>query len=317
MADLASGPLLGVLWLLLALAASLLAAAGRPVLGRLLRDADASDRARACLAYGLLPPLAATLAVLLSWLPDASTWLVPHHCHGNDCTPHAPQVALASAAGALIASVGAALVAIVIGAGWRALSRMQRRLRALDLLANPDRGHGYAVMETARPLAWCAGLLRPRVFVSRGLLDRLTEDETAAVLAHERTHAERRDNLRMTALRYATLLWPRGARRRLLDDLSLSTEEVCDRAAAQTLGSPAALARLLELLGGADAAGPGQPRLAFGSTAIAARIRALRSDAGTERPALPAWLWLAGLWSVLVVTLTPLGHRSIEWLTAV
>jgi Zn-dependent protease with chaperone function len=44
--------------------------------------------------------------------------------------------------------------------------------------------------------ACCVGLLRPRIFVSHGLLDLLTLDELEAVLRHEALHLARRDPLR-------------------------------------------------------------------------------------------------------------------------
>ena len=49
----------------------------------------------------------------------------------------------------------------------------------------------------AAPLAFCAGWLRPRVFVSAGVLERLSERELQAVLAHEHQHGALRDPLRL------------------------------------------------------------------------------------------------------------------------
>lgn len=306
---------LGALWLLLALGASLAAAAGLPVLRRLLRHAGAADRARAYLTYGLLPPVAAAVVVVLSLFPDATVWIVPDHCHGSDCTPHAPRITVGSTSGSVVIAMGGVLLVVLAVAAGHAAQRMRRRLRALDLLSAAGRSGAYAVVDSAQPVAWCAGLWRPRVFLSRGLLAQLSDAETRAVLAHEQAHATRRDNLRATLLRYATLLWPRSVRRRLLAELSLSTELVCDRAAVGALGSPYALAGLLHRLA-TGASAPGRPRLAFASTAVAARIRALRVDGAAPGPSDYAWLWLALLWCALIVTLLPLGHRSIEWLTA-
>ncbi len=48
-----------------------------------------------------------------------------------------------------------------------------------------------------RPVAFTAGLVRPAVCVTRGLLDRLSDDQLSAVLAHEAAHVERRDNLQI------------------------------------------------------------------------------------------------------------------------
>jgi Zn-dependent protease with chaperone function len=57
--------------------------------------------------------------------------------------------------------------------------------------------HGAWILEDDRPQAFCAGLLRPRVYVSTGALKLLDEHSLAAVLAHERHHARNRDPLRL------------------------------------------------------------------------------------------------------------------------
>jgi Zn-dependent protease with chaperone function len=57
--------------------------------------------------------------------------------------------------------------------------------------------------------AFCAGLLRPRVFVTRGMVAALAAEELDAVLVHEAEHARRRDPLRRLAGRAAAevLVW--------------------------------------------------------------------------------------------------------------
>jgi Zn-dependent protease with chaperone function len=57
--------------------------------------------------------------------------------------------------------------------------------------------------------AFCAGLLRPRVFVTSGMVAALAAEELDAVLVHEAEHAHRRDPLRRLAGRAAAdvLFW--------------------------------------------------------------------------------------------------------------
>jgi beta-lactamase regulating signal transducer with metallopeptidase domain len=76
------------------------------------------------------------------------------------------------------------------------------------------------------------GLLRPRIVLPRGIDRLLSEDELAAVLTHEITHAKRRDNLirlvheiGLCALWFHPLLWITSAR------LSLYRELSCDESA--------------------------------------------------------------------------------------
>lgn len=62
-------------------------------------------------------------------------------------------------------------------------------------------GVNCRVVEVTEPLAFCAGYVRPRIYVSRGLLEELSDEELQAVVAHERHHRSRRDPLRRLVAR--------------------------------------------------------------------------------------------------------------------
>jgi Zn-dependent protease with chaperone function len=62
-------------------------------------------------------------------------------------------------------------------------------------------GRTVLVVPCPHPLAFCAGLLRPRVYVSTGALQRLGAAELSAVVAHEAHYAARRDTLRILMAR--------------------------------------------------------------------------------------------------------------------
>jgi Zn-dependent protease with chaperone function len=92
--------------------------------------------------------------------------------------------------------------------------------------------------------AFCAGLLRPRVFVTSGMVAALADEELDAVLVHEAEHARRRDPLRRLVGRAAAgvLFWLPlvgwWTRHRLED-----AELAADRAAIDRVGrSPLARA---------------------------------------------------------------------------
>lgn len=133
-------------------------------------------------------------------------------------------------------------------------------------------------------VAFCAGLWRPRLFVSIGAVAGLAVDELEAVLAHEDAHARRRDPLRGVVRRAAADVlffaplarwWDRRRR--------LQAELIADRSAVRSAGAPALAGALLSLAPApAPAPAPAStPR--FGPStghALQARI-----DALTERPA--------------------------------
>jgi Zn-dependent protease with chaperone function len=85
--------------------------------------------------------------------------------------------------------------------------------------------------------AFTAGWLMPRVYVAAELTDRLSNDELAAVLAHEWAHVARRDPLRLSALRFlaCALFWI-PALRRLAADVSDEGEVRADDVAAARHG---------------------------------------------------------------------------------
>jgi BlaR1 peptidase M56 len=78
---------------------------------------------------------------------------------------------------------------------YRASRRFSRAVscRQLETL------QGAVVVPDARPRAFCAGLLRPQVYVSAAAVAILDQAALTAVLAHERHHARRRDPLRFAA----------------------------------------------------------------------------------------------------------------------
>jgi hypothetical protein len=56
---------------------------------------------------------------------------------------------------------------------------------------------GALVFEDKRPLAFCAGLVRPRIYISTGALAMLDKPALQAVLRHEQHHLRCRDPLRL------------------------------------------------------------------------------------------------------------------------
>lgn len=62
-------------------------------------------------------------------------------------------------------------------------------------------GTRCCLTSVSEPQAFCAGFLRPRVYVSEGARRLLAPQELAAVVAHERHHRDRRDPLRLLVLR--------------------------------------------------------------------------------------------------------------------
>lgn len=140
-------------------------------------------------------------------------------------------------------------VAVILRAGWslirqlRAHRSFRRRLPVLGTVEID--GEPVRVLPSSAPHAFCAGLIRPAVYVSEGLLRDCDPRELRAVVAHEVHHRERRDPLRLLlarvvsdAFRPLPPLATLAERHRALADLA------ADAAAVRRLGDvqPVALA---------------------------------------------------------------------------
>jgi Zn-dependent protease with chaperone function len=101
----------------------------------------------------------------------------------------------------VLATLGIAVV-VAIARGVLTVGRshcqLQRRLPELGRLTGAS---DVTVLASDGVHAFCAGLLRPRIYVSAGAIRKLGDDELAAVIAHERMHRARRDPLRIVTTR--------------------------------------------------------------------------------------------------------------------
>ncbi len=158
-----------------------------------------------------------------------------------------------------LALVGLAVIGMAVDGVVREVVA-DRRLRGW-LRAHASRcDRGFSVIEDPRPRAFCAGLVRPRVYVSSGALVLLDDVALRAVVAHERAHARRRDPLCLACgrvLERALFYVPGLAalQRRRLELTELSADEQAIAAACGDAGHDPRSARV-----GVDPGAP-PPRL--------------------------------------------------------
>jgi Zn-dependent protease with chaperone function len=151
----------------------------------------------------------------------------------------------------LVALLALLVAAVAVRAVWALTRGLRAHRRVAVALARLPReqlaGGPVAVLADPRPLAFCAGLLRPRVVLSTGALALLDRDELHAVLTHERHHAARRDPLRRllsdvlaASLFFLPVLRPLATRASALAELRADAAAV-----AACGGDPRALASAL------------------------------------------------------------------------
>jgi hypothetical protein len=145
-----------------------------------------------------------------------------------------------------LALIGLSVVAIAVSGAVRELAA-DRRLRS-RLRHHEVQRHGDAVViADERPRAFCAGLLRPRVYVSTGALELLDDEALGAVLAHERAHVRRRDPLRVACGRViaGALFYVPGLAELHRRQMALAELSADERAIAAAPENRAALARAM------------------------------------------------------------------------
>jgi Zn-dependent protease with chaperone function len=165
-----------------------------------------------------------------------------------------PTVNVAAALLLILAGVGAAVIAIALRASWRQV-RDYRRFIANIAVLGPLPGHpGITLIDDPAPHAFCAGYLRPGIYVSTGALAVLSDDELAAVLVHEDHHRVLRDPLRLASSRILSqALFFLPALSSLGDRYRDLAEQRADDAAVRAGGGKAPLASALLAF---DAAAP-------------------------------------------------------------
>lgn len=180
----------------------------------------------------------------------------------------------------------------------RVLRARARHRRLVDLVARPHPAAGGAhVLDHPAAVAYCLPGLRPRVVLSAGAMDLLSERELAAVLAHERAHARGRHDLVVLPFLalHATLPRVRWARRAHEAVSTLVEMHADDRACRRH--EPRVLAAALARVGSTAV-----PTGALGATrsTVAARVGRLLDPA----PA-PAWIPAAAYLTAAVLVLLP------------
>jgi beta-lactamase regulating signal transducer with metallopeptidase domain len=133
-------------------------------------------------------------------------------------------------------------------------------------------------VDSLEPFSFVHGTLVPRVAISQGLLDRLSEDELRAALEHESYHVRNLDPLRALVgevLSDALFLLP--ALQVLRERYELARELAADRHAAEVCGSRPLAGALLKALEGPGWREPAVSASLGGSQLMTSRLSQLET----------------------------------------
>ena len=299
MADMISWTVImvGILALGAAGAAALIAA-GFGVLERAVEEVEPRGRFAIVGGVTLFPIFCGFLLLVIAFYPSFLdlAGMVADHCRQHEGhTFHLCFLHFAPPSISWIWSAAAGVFVAWVGLNWSrelvAASRANRWSKRLMRLARFDEETSSFMVESARPLALTTGFFRRQIVLSERLRELLSVEQLEAVLAHERTHRKRFDALTTLLLRMAACFHFPFVRRQLLRVIEVTTEQICDEAAARKVGDPLIVAEAI--LAVERASGPsGMPRgvLCFGAHCVEKRVVGLlRKD------------WARPNWSMIAV----------------
>ncbi len=306
-----------------AVLAALFAAALYPMVQGKMRGQPPAMRAGLLLAMACAPAVVGLTLLLLTLSPPLTHLLGPgtDHCqvhghHAHFCLLHTPLLTGVNPERLILSTAGIAMLLLAAGISFR-IRRVLRVVRALRTARVPEQEpRPYRVVDSGIAFALTAGLVRPAIYLSSGLLRQVSAAELAVVVQHEQAHRRRRDALRSLIADLLSRLHLPPVRRRLLEDLHLASEQACDERAAGSAGERLFVAetilKVARLSAGRRPVCDTLLPTMTGSD-IPARIDALLCSAPTPtgRPRLWALL-AAGLLATFGCVYTDWLHHAVE-----
>jgi len=271
------------------------------------------------LVLRLMPSVAAGAFLAIGFGP---AYLLFEPRHGTEPL-RAPLVMAALAGGLLIALAAGRLLSAA-----RQLASLERdwRARATPSPAS-TRSLPVFMVDGPGPVATLVGVLWPRLYLSRAVVEALTPEEHAAVLAHETAHMRRRDNLARWIMRATPDLY--AATRfgiQTAQQWAAAAERLADEEAVA--GNPRMAVALASALVTVARLMPPAPRIPLPTSGLddggilAERVRRLLGEPAHPRRHVYAWISAVAI-AVLAAGVTiasgtlPL-HREVhdvtEWL---
>jgi Zn-dependent protease with chaperone function len=304
------GTTLALAWFVLLNAATTVAVA--IVSARLTRETRATSPSL-WLALRLSPAVVSIVFVAVVFLPSYWQYEPREMVEGFDLS----LTTLALAAAAIIGS------AVLRGmTAWRnAARRTNAWMSAARPLALPGISMPAYAIEVSAPVMALVGVLRPRLLVTRPVLDALTAEELRAAAAHEVGHRRAFDNLKRLVMRAAPdLLSATAAGPALERQWAAASEHAADLFAGNgdraRCALASALVKVARLTPPATPIGEPISALVDGSD-ITARVQRLLDDPPAGRGRLTArWLAPAIGLSALALAYTPL-LRTVHAVTEV
>ena len=255
------------------------------------------------LALRLAPAVLSLAFVAIVFLPSYWRYEPRQDVEGFDLT--------LTALAAVALAIGGSAAARGVTAWRRAARRTETWMRGSRPLAIEGTTLPAFAIEANAPMMALVGVLRPRLLITRPVLEALNDEELRAASAHELGHWRALDNLKRLAMRAAPdLLSATDAARAIERRWAAASEHAADRFAGESGPARCALASALVKVArltppAVSIAEPISALVEGGD--IPSRVRRLLDDApAADRGRFARWLPLALPASLLVLSYAPL-----------
>lgn len=237
-----------------------------------LLTTEPDQASKLILGWLSLPPLAALLITLVMYSPDLTQWLVAGHCHLGSCRPHGPQSALAVWPAAALVSWLGLRTGRCLFRQWLGVRQLSATLSVTGRDVGP-----FVRLDNPEPAAFTLGWLTPKIYITAGMQSACSTEEIDCILAHERAHRRRHDNLRLLIARLLSAPLPQSWSAAVIADLGLCCEKASDLRAAREFSRESVATALIRVARLQQSRSP-VGTMAFTGTQTERRIRALLDE---------------------------------------
>lgn len=189
--------------------------------------------------------------------------------------------------------------------------------RTLASMSQPEED-GVRILDAETPAAFTAGIIQPRCYMTRALLEALEVEEYAIIRLHELKHVQRRDPFRKSLFQLLTGFFPSRVAKSMNAHLAMAMEQSADTAVTDSFPDRALIARALikvrRLALNENPFSNSLPVLChFGLDNVEQRIHyLLRDDKGAALPMLIVFIVMLVLAALAALGLDSI-HHTIEF----
>ncbi len=170
-------------------------------------------------------PIVTLVSIFVFFFPSAFSMPTFYgHCHLSECEPHVPAF---FESGSTVFSIMLFAFIFVIALLILIFKEQAKLSNKIDLLINlmsdsstKLNDKSIEMIDASMPLLLNVGVLRPRIIVSRSVLQSLSDKEFQVLMMYELNRCKRYHNLQRLIAKVGTWIWPAFAKKMLLEDLS-------------------------------------------------------------------------------------------------